>query len=192
MSTITATPVPAPSIGKAPLVIGIAVVGVVAAAVVAVPRIATTTESAPAVSAAPLAGGPDALEAHQQAALARAGSGGLDVIERAGIAARVGAERSLDGLAKSQGNYAGLTVSAAARAVPASVIAAQVGGLHRTYAFSGSTGYSSLVDEQVPGSGGRLAVAEHTVWNDSFVPPYQDPTWAEAFQRHYFGTRPAS
>ena len=192
MSTITAAPVPAPSIGKTPLVIGVAVVGVLAAAVVVVPRLATTTTSAPAVSAAPLAGGPDALEAHQQAALARARSGGLDVVEQSAIAARLRTERALDGLAKTQGNYAGLAGSAAALAIPASVVAEQVGGLHRSYAFTGSTGYSSLVDAQVPGSGGRLTSSEHTVWNDSFVPPYDDPTWAEAIQRHYFGTRTAS
>ena len=72
---------------------------------VVVPRLSfTTTTSTPAVSAAPRAGGPDALEAQQRAALARARSGGLDVVERTGIAARLGAEARLDRLAKVQGN----------------------------------------------------------------------------------------
>jgi hypothetical protein len=174
MSTITATP--APAINRTPLYVALGLIGAVAAAAIVVPSLttsSTTTTTVPAPSALPRSGGPD-------------------VAERAGTAEKLRAEARLDRQSKAQGNYAGLTVSAAALGVPASVVAAQVGGLHRTYAFTGSTGYSSLVDSQVPGSGGRLAVAKHTVWNDSFVPPYQDPTWAEAIQQHYFGTRAAS
>ncbi|MFC6237456.1 hypothetical protein [Longivirga aurantiaca] len=190
MSTITATPTATPSsLGKTPLLVGIGVVTLVAVSAVVVPRLSfTATTSTPAVSSAPRAGGPDALEAQQRAALARSRSGGLDVAERAGIAARLKSEARLDRLAKTQGNYAG-TVAAAA-VVPTSVIGQQVGGLHRSYAFTGTTGYSSVLDSQVPRSNGYQAQpsgGERTVWNDRFVPPYDDPSWAEAIERHYFG-----
>ncbi len=195
MSTITTTPASSPtSLNKTPLLVGLGVVTLVAVSTVVVPRLSfTTTTSTPAVSAAPRAGGPDALEAQQRAALARTRSGGLDVAERAGIAARLGAEARLDRLAKVQGNYAGIV--AAASVVPTSVASQQVGGLHRTYAFTGTTGYSSVVDSQVPQSHGyqvQPSSGDHMVWNDRFVPPYDNPTWAEAIQAHYFGRGPAS
>lgn len=195
MSAITTTPASSPtSLNKTPLLVGIGVVTLVAVSTVVVPRLSfTTTTSTPAVTAAPRAGGPDALEAQQRAALARARSGGLDVVERTGIAARLGAEARLDRLAKVQGNYAGFV--AAASVVPTSVASQQVGGLHRTYAFTGTTGYSSVVDSQVPQSHGyqvQPSSGDHLVWNDRFVPPYDNPTWAEAIQAHYFGRGPAS
>jgi hypothetical protein len=195
MSTITTTPASAPSsLSKTPYLIGIAVVGVVAVTAVVAPRLSISpTTSSPAVSPVPRAGGPDALEAQQRAALARSRAGGLDVVERSGIAARLQAEARLDRLTKMQGNYAGLV--AAASLVPTSVVAQQVGGLHRTYAFTGTTGYSSVVDSQVPQSNGYQAQpsgGEHMVWNDRFVPPYDNPSWAEAIERHYFGTGGAS
>ena len=190
MSTITTTSTPSPSsLNRTPFVVGIGVVTLVAVTAVVVPRLSiSTTTSSPAVSAAPRAGGPDALEAQQRAALARSRAGGLDVAERAGTQARLQAEGTLDRLAKTQGNYAGLTVAAAA--IPTSVVAEQVGGMHGTYAFSGTTGYSSLEQSQVPGSRPAFEYqpsADHLVWNDRFVPPFDDPTWAEAIQSHYFG-----
>lgn len=191
MSTITTTPVPAPSsLNKTPILVGITAVGLVAVTAVVAPRLSiSTTSSAPAVSAVPRAGGPDALEAQQRAALARARSGGLDVAERAGVQARMQAERTLDRLSKTEGNYAGRAATAAA-AVPRSVLLGQVGSLHRTYPFTGTTGYSSLEQSQVPGSRPSFQYqpsSDHTVWNDRFVPPYDDPSWAEAIQAHYFG-----
>lgn len=168
MTTITATP--APVVSRTPLYVVLGIVGAVAAVALVVPSLttsSTTTTTVPAASTLPRSGGPD-------------------VAERAGIAERLRADARLDRRAKAQGNYAGL-VAAAVAGMPASVVNAQVGGLHRTYAFTGSTGYSSLVESQVPGSGGRIGASEHTVWTDRFVPPYDDPTWAEAIQRHYFG-----
>ncbi len=195
MSTITTAPASLPSsLNKTPLLVGIGVVTLVAVTAVVAPRLSlSTTTSSPAVSAVPRAGGPDALEAQQQAALARARAGGLDVVERAGVSARLQAEARLDRLAKSQGNYAGVTVAAAA--IPTSVAAGQVGGLHRTYSFTGTTGYSGLVESQVPGSRPAFVYrpsSDHMVWNDRFVPPFDNPTWAEAIQKHYFGTGTAS
>jgi hypothetical protein len=175
MSTITA--IPAPVVNRTPLYVALGLIGVVAAAAVVVPNLTTssvTTTTVPAPSAFPRSGGPD-------------------VAERAGVAEQLRAEARLDRLAKSQRSFAGITVAAAA--IPTSVVAEQVGGLHRTYAFTGTTGYSSLRESQVPGSRPNYVYrpsADHMVWNDRFVPPFDNPTWAEAIQKHYFGTGTAS
>jgi hypothetical protein len=177
MSTITTTP--APSLPRTPLLVGAGVVGIAVAVAIAVPaltsRTGTTVVPAPSAGAVavPRAGGPDVAEAH-------------------GLAARLRLERQLDKLAKTDGNAAGLGVATSAL-VPASIALEQVGGGHRTYAWSRPRPLSShSFDSQI---GGRHSTFEytpsstHTVWNDRFVPPYQDPAWGDAIQRHYFGTR---
>jgi hypothetical protein len=175
MSTITTTP--APSLPRTPLLIGLGVAGAAVAVAIAVPAI--TSRTGTTVAPAPSANAP---------ALPRAG--GPDVAEAQNLAARMRVERRLDWLAKTKGSAAGLT---AAALVPVSVMHQQVGAAHTTYPWTSSSGSSSdRFDSQI---GGRHSTyvytptSTHTVWNDRYVPPFQDPAWADAIQRHYFGTR---
>jgi hypothetical protein len=190
MSTIS-TPLPS-SFDKRPLLIGLGVAGLVVAGVVVAQNVSlpTTTSSTTSTVAGTSAGGPDAIEARQRSAEVRAG--GPDALGARTQAEVARVERQLDSLAKAQGNYAGSSVALAAAAVPASVVAQQVGGLHSSYAFTGTTGLSSVAKSQIGGKHNTYAYdagGSHTVWNDAYVPPYENPEWMPLIQKHYFGAR---
>jgi hypothetical protein len=194
MSTITATAptfeTPRP-VGRRVVIAGIAVVGLVTAGAIAIPRLTaqTATTSYPSVTQH------DATEHQLDSSKAQA----LVNAERA-QSAKV--QRRLDLGAKSV---------AAAAAVPASMygsqIRAQVGGMAptfrytpttSTYAYVGSqlvqvnttTGATSsaLTSEQVGGGHGVYpftGTRAHLTWSDAWVPPYDDPAWAPFIQAHY-------
>lgn len=176
MSTITATP--APSISRTPLLVGLGVLGAAVVVAVAVPAISSLTDSAPSTTVVvprsyPLSGGPD-------------------VAERQGVAERMRAEARLDRLAKAQGNPAAVSIPLL---VPTSVVAAQVSGLQGHYEFTGRTGaLGSAASQQIGGmhEGYPWSADAYTRWNDSYVPPFRDPAWADAIQKHYYGTRASS
>lgn len=198
MTTITTSP--SPQLSRTPLLVGLGIAGVVAVTAVVVPKVLTQSSTTSATTTTSV-GVPSLRE--------------LDSPDRRAIAAAVAAaqaEHELDLLAKSVAHQSGSF--AASVPVIRTETNAQVGGGHLTYPFTGRTGAAMVyngcclvpaetmsvpivrpeADQQIPGKLGTYpynpagAQGKHTVWNDSFVPPYDDPAWAELIHRHYYGT----
>jgi hypothetical protein len=232
MSAITTTPVP--TVGRKPVIIGVAVLGVLTVAAVTVPRIHVSgTTSVPSTVQAQA---PDALD-RRDAMLA---------------AAAAEASHRIDGLLDSQAKAIGHGTTSAATTLPThlselgtlatafgaaatSVGREQVGGYHRTYTWTPSIAvrnplHSTDAQEQVPGLQGHYeygaassdaAVSSvmasqvgglhktfvydgrglkavtpsqvydgrglHLTWSDPWVPPVDNPDWAPFIRAHYYG-----
>ena len=210
MSTITATPTP--SFGRAPLVIGIAAVGIAAAAVV-VPRLHTITTTADTQAAAPASEAPESLGRRDAAAAAAAAAAAgpahlqdLQHLTSKGLLSSQTAREQVPGLAPT------FPYNPALSAAAGSVANEQIGGAHLTYAYDGrelvpvlsSTG--SVANEQIGGAhltyayDGRELVpvlsstgsagTSHTTWSDIYVPPYDDPAWSPYIRAHFYGPFP--
>ncbi len=197
MTTITTSP--SPQLSRTPLLVGLGIAGVVAVTAVVVPKVLTQSSTTSATTTT--VGVPSLSQ--------------LDSADRRAIAAAVAeaqAQHALDIKAKSVAHQSGSF--AAAVPVIRTETNAQVGGGHLTYPFTGSSGVAMVYNgcclvpaetvsvpivrpeavQQIPGKLGTYpynpagAQGKHTVWNDSFVPPYDDPEWAELIHRHYYGT----
>jgi hypothetical protein len=175
MSTITTTP--APQMSRTPLVIGIATIGVVAVAAVAVPRITALTGTDTSTVSTTVVVPKKDFGDHRSSLDKPADSPRLRAAERRmELQAK---QRAAAAAAAAVGAGLGVTV------VSQSTQAQQVGGQHSTYAYTPAAPprfvYSGRgLVEVSPSSFG-------TVWNDTFVPPFKDPSWKAAIEKHYGG-----
>jgi len=234
MSAITTTPVP--TIGRKPVIIGVAVLGVVTVAAVAIPRIelsGTTT-----VPTSVQAQAPDALDRHDAMLAAAAAEsswrteGLLDsqartighrtvagssatatqphLIELGSLATAYGAAATSVGREQVGGYHRTYTWTPATAArnplhsidaqeqvaglqghyeygaassdvAVSSVMAAQVGGLHKTFVYDGRG--LKPVTPTLAYDGRAL----HLTWSDPWVPPVDNPDWAPFIRAHYYG-----
>lgn len=161
MSTITTTPVP--TVGRTPVLIGIAVLGVVTVAAVTVPRLqleGTTTTPTTQVQA------PDALDRHDAMVAAAAAQSSrrtealLDAQART-IGHQSRAVSSATTLPAHLTELGGLATAYGAAAT--SVGREQVGGYHRTYAWTPATAVRNPLSttdaqEQVAGLQGHYEI----------------------------------
>jgi hypothetical protein len=179
MTTITTTP--SPQLSRTPLLVGLGVVGVIAVTAVVVPKVlpqsTTTTQTSTATVRVPT--------------LAE-----LDPAERRAVAAAIAEaqlQRTIDLHAKSVAHQSGSGL----RVVPRYEATTQVPGSIGAYTYDPTKSVAGVRPEavlQIPGKLGTYpydparSASSHTTWTDSFVPPYNDPAWAEAIYRHYYGT----
>jgi hypothetical protein len=194
MSTITTTPVP--TVGRTPVIIGIAVLGVVTVAAVTIPRLqlegTTTSPTTAQVQAPDALDRHDAMVAAAEARSSRTTEGMLDaqartighqsrtvssattlpthLTELGALATAYGAAATSVGreqVGRLQGHYEIGTSSDGSVSEPT---AAQAGGLHKTFVY----------DAQGP-------KGLHLTWSDPWVPPVADPAWVPFVRAHYYG-----
>lgn len=207
MSTIATTP--APQISRTPLLVGIAAVGVIAVTAVVVPRLASTVGSSATTGTAASSA---VITQHDLVEHRADISSSVE-----GARASAAMERTLTQQGKLRASrIAATTAGLTGVRVGESTVSQQVGGLAPTFGYT-PTGSpqmvyngrglvavgaaapavaASTVRQQVGGQAPTFGYtpAGHTVWNDSFVPPYDDPEWMPVIKRHYAGsfTTPAT
>jgi len=170
MSTITA-PVPSVSVGRRPIrvVTTVVVVAALLFAAFAVTRYLTRSTT---VAVVPSVDAHDAVEHHADAvAAASARIAQHDEHLRADMATPRTFATSNVGFGRS-------------------LAAEQVGGAHATYPLAVRPVRTQLDREQIGGAAPTfpLSPVQHTTWTNTWVPPYDDPTWAPWIHAHYYGT----
>jgi hypothetical protein len=208
MSSISTTPVP--TVGRKPVAIGLAVLGVITVGAVAIPRIhlgGTTTTTA--VSQPQPA---DFLDRHDAMVAAAAAQASLQaqrlldsqarvvghstvvqpalamypahVSELGSLATAYGAAATSVGreqVGQYHRTYTWTPAMAQHNPLGSTDAHEQVGGLHRTYAYQGR-GLQSVTPTQL--YDGR---ALRLTWSDAWVPPVDNPDWKPFIRAHYFG-----
>ena len=169
MSTITA-PAPSVSVGRRPFrVLTVVVVGAALLfAAFAVTRYLTHSST---VAVVPSVNVHDAVEHHADVAAASARLDQHDEHLRADMA--------------TPRTFAGTPTL-----VGRSVADEQIGGALSSYALAGRPARPQLAREQIGGAQPTypLSPTRHVRWTNTWVPPYDDPTWAPWIHAHYYGT----